>query len=118
MPTPSDTRLAERIALEDYSRRDATAIAPFCDLQFEDPGNQPTAEICQLAERALVATGDKVTAALEIGAALSTGDSQTDTSYQWHADRRACAKRAGASAKLWGIIWAARSIMPVNGVGC
>ena len=77
VPAPSDDAAPERIALEDYSRRDATAIAPFYDLQFEDPGNQPTAEICQLAERALVATGDKVTAALEIGAALWAGDSQT-----------------------------------------
>ena len=77
VPAPSDDAAPERIALEDYSRRDATAIAPFYDLQFEDPGNQPTAEICQLAERALVATGDKVTAALEIGAALWAGDSET-----------------------------------------
>ena len=77
VPAPSDDAAPERIALEDYSRRDATAIAPFYDLQFEDPGNQPTGEICQLAERALVATGDKVTAALEIGAALWAGDSQT-----------------------------------------
>mgnify|MGYP001461987990 CR=1 FL=1 len=57
VPAPADDAAPERAALEDYSRRDAAAIAPFYDLQFEDPGNQPTAEICQLAERALVATG-------------------------------------------------------------
>ena len=77
VPPPADDAAPERIALEDYSRRDAAAIAPFYDLQFDDPGNQPTAEICQLAERALVATGNKVSAAAEIGAALWAGDSQT-----------------------------------------
>ena len=77
VPPPADDAAPERIALEDYSRRDAAAIAPFYDLQFDDPGNQPTAEICQLAERALVATGNKVSAAAEIGAALWSGDSQT-----------------------------------------
>ena len=77
VPAPSDDAAPERIALEDYSRRDAAAIAPFYDLQFEDLGNQPTDEICQLAERALVATGNKVSAAIEIGAALWASDSQT-----------------------------------------
>lgn len=77
VPPPADDAAPERIALEDYSRRDAAAIAQFYDLQFDDPGNQPTAEICQLAERALVATGNKVSAAAEIGAALWAGDSQT-----------------------------------------
>ena len=77
VPPPADDAAPERTALEDYSRRDAAAIAPFYDLQFDDPGNQPTAENCQLAERALVATGNRVSAAAEIGAALWAGDSQT-----------------------------------------
>ena len=77
VPAPADDAAPERAALEDYSRRDAAAIAPFYDLQFDDPGSQPAAELCQLAERALVASGNKVAAAVEIGAALWAGDSQT-----------------------------------------
>ena len=77
VPPPVDDAAPERAALEDYSRRDAAAIASFYELQFDDPGSQPTVEICQLAERALVATGNKVAAAVEIGAAFWAGDSQT-----------------------------------------
>ena len=77
VPAPADNAAPERAALEDYSRRDAAAIAPFYDLKFDNPGIQPTVDICQLAERALVASGNKVAAAVEIGAALWAGDSQT-----------------------------------------
>ena len=77
VPAPADDAAPERAALEDYSRRDAAAIAPFYDLKFDNPGIQPTVDICQLAERALVASGNKVAAAVEIGAALWAGDSQT-----------------------------------------
>ena len=77
VPAPADDAAPERAALEDYSRRDAAAIAPFYDLKFDNPGIQPTIDICQLAERALVASGNKVAAAVEIGAALWAGDSQT-----------------------------------------
>ena len=77
VPAPDDDAAPERAALEDYSRRDAAAVAPFYDLKFDNPGIQPTVDICQLAERALVASGNKVTAAVEIGAALWAGDSQT-----------------------------------------
>ena len=77
VPAPDDDAAPERVALEDYSRRDAAAVAPFYDLKFDNPGIQPTVDICQLAERALVASGNKVTAAVEIGAALWAGDSQT-----------------------------------------
>ena len=77
VPAPADDAAPERAALEDYSRRDAAAIAPFYDLKFDNPGIQPTVNICQLAERALVASGNKVAAAVEIGAALWAGDSQT-----------------------------------------
>ena len=77
VPAPDDDAAPERAALEDYSRRDAAAVAPFYDLKFDNPGIQPTVGICQLAERALVASGNKVTAAVEIGAALWAGDSQT-----------------------------------------
>ena len=77
VPAPDDDAAPEPAALEDYSRRDAAAVAPFYDLKFDNPGIQPTADICQLAERALVASGNKVTAAVEIGAALWAGDSQT-----------------------------------------
>ena len=77
VPAPDDDAAPEPAALEDYSRRDAAAVAPFYDLKFDNPGTQPTADICQLAERALVASGNKVTAAVEIGAALWAGDSQT-----------------------------------------
>ena len=77
VPAPADDAAPERAALEDYSRRDAAAIAPFYNLKFDNPGIQPTVDICQLAERALVASGNKVAAAVEIGAALWAGDSQT-----------------------------------------
>lgn len=77
VPPPADDAAPERTALEEYSRRDASAIAPFYDLQFSNPGSQPNAEICQLAARALIATGSKVSAAVEIGEALWAGDSQT-----------------------------------------
>ena len=76
VPAPADDAAPERAALEDYSRRDAAAVAPFYDLKFDNLGIQPTIDICQLAERALVASGNKVTAAVEIGAALWAGDSQ------------------------------------------
>jgi 2-hydroxychromene-2-carboxylate isomerase len=76
VPSPSDEVAPERTALENYSRRDACAIAPFYDLQFADPGHQPGRDICQLAVRALVAAGNKVAAAVDIGTALWADDSQ------------------------------------------
>ena len=39
---PSDDMAPERAALENYSRRDAAAIARFHGLQFTDPGQQPS----------------------------------------------------------------------------
>ncbi|CAI8436150.1 MAG: DsbA family protein [PS1 clade bacterium] len=75
VPPPADDAAPERKALEGYSRRDAAKIAPFHNLQFDDPGSQPDRDISHLAERALAATGNKISAATKIGEALWTGDS-------------------------------------------
>ena len=63
VPPPADDAAPERKALEGYSRRDAAKIAPFHNLQFDDPGSQPDRDISHLAERALAATGNKISAA-------------------------------------------------------
>ena len=67
---PSDDMAPERAALENYSRRDAAAIAPFHDLQFTDPGQQPSESSLKLARRTLAASSNLVKAAAEIGMAF------------------------------------------------
>lgn len=52
---PPDWAAPERERLESYSRRDAERLARKAGLSFKDPGAQPAAEQCHLAEAALAA---------------------------------------------------------------
>jgi 2-hydroxychromene-2-carboxylate isomerase len=71
---PSDEMAPERAALEAYSRRDAAAIAPFHELHFTDPGQQPSESSLKLARRTLAASSNLVKAAAEIGTAYWSDD--------------------------------------------
>ena len=72
---PPDDCAPERTALENYSRRDAAKIASFYGLSFTDLGQQP-ADIClQLAQRALAASSNPITAMAKIGEAYWRNDS-------------------------------------------
>ena len=78
---PDDEAAPERQALEDYARRDAAKIAPYHKLDYADPGQQPSAENLALARRALAASGDLVSAAADIGAALWRADTAALSGY-------------------------------------
>ena len=71
---PADEMAPERQALRDYSRRDAAAIAPYHNLQFADPGRQPSQASLDHARRALAASSNLTKVAADIGAAFWADD--------------------------------------------
>lgn len=71
---PEDDAAPERLALQIYGRRDAAKIAPFHNLQFKDPGQQPSDASLKLARRSLAASSNLVKAAAEIGTAYWNDD--------------------------------------------
>ncbi|WP_430402781.1 DsbA family protein [Hyphomonas sp.] len=73
---PPDWAAPERERLESYSRRDAERLARKAGLSFKDPGAQPAAEQCHLAEAALaaaIADGAFAARAPRIGEAYWSG---------------------------------------------
>jgi 2-hydroxychromene-2-carboxylate isomerase len=52
---PADNAAPERDKLMNYSRKDAALLARHWQLDFADPGHQPAADSCALAQRMLVA---------------------------------------------------------------
>ena len=67
---PEDDAAPERDALAVYSRRDAAKIAPFHNLEFNDPGMQPSEASFKLACRASAASSNRATSLVDIGAAF------------------------------------------------
>jgi 2-hydroxychromene-2-carboxylate isomerase len=71
---PDDDVAPERAALQAYSRRDAAKIAPYHNLTFTDPSQQPSEPSLKLARRTLAASSNLLKAAAEIGAAYWSDD--------------------------------------------
>ena len=55
---PIDEVVPQRLALEEYARKDAANISTFHNLEFKDIGQQPSAEILKMAQKAFVASTD------------------------------------------------------------
>ena len=71
---PDDDAAPERLALQTYSRRDAALIAPYHNLTFTDPCQQPSDASLKLARRSLAASSNLPKAAAEIGEAYWSDD--------------------------------------------
>ncbi|MCH1542554.1 MAG: DsbA family protein [Alphaproteobacteria bacterium] len=71
---PGDDAAPERSALQAYSRRDAASIAPYHNLNFTDVGQQPSDASLKLARRSLAASSNLLKAAVEIGDAFWSDD--------------------------------------------
>lgn len=66
---PVDDMAPERMALQNFSRRDATVLAPFHGFEFVDIGHQPSQAAYDLAVRAIASSALPTRVAFEIGKA-------------------------------------------------
>ncbi len=71
---PEDDVAPERVALQDFARKDSADIAPYHALTFTDKGKQPDADLYWLGMRALAACEDPLAMVVEIGAAYWAED--------------------------------------------
>jgi len=67
---PIDEVVPQRLALEEYARKDAANISTFHNLEFKDIGQLPSADTLKMAQKAFAASTDLPNDAEKIGQAF------------------------------------------------